>query len=234
MNLKETLDHFQNKKYFDEHAEYISDHLDKYYSESEIKVFHEIMTFDFKVHIYFINSKKHSFNILLTSGMSSLEMNVEEGAKNKEDLRFAELMLLIPKDIEFQQVYTGKNINDWIISMLKQTAKFPHQYDTWIGIGHTIQATADLQTYSAETDFVGGIILPSVTFDEKFTQIKKNGKIINIYSLFPLYKNELEYKIGNGYNAFLDLLIKANSKEVLDNKRKNIIPKKSFWNKLKI
>ncbi|WP_099547105.1 suppressor of fused domain protein [Maribacter sp. 4G9] len=55
---------------------------------------------------------------------------------------------------------------------------------------------------------------------------------MNIYNIFPLYRDELEFKIENGYNKLLDLLIKANGKEVLDLKRKSLISKKSFWNKI--
>lgn len=225
MSIDKIIEHFQNKEYFDEHSEWISEHVNEFFPDDDITVFHEILALDFKVHIYLIKSENRSYDILLTSGMSLLEMKVQEEAENKDILKYAELMLLIPKNIEFEQVYAGENKNDYIISMLKQTAKFPHQYDTWIGIGHTIRATEDLQSYGAETDFVGGVILPSVTFDEKFTKIKRNGKVINIYSFFPLYENELQYKIDNGYNALVDLIIKADSKEILNNERKNLIPK---------
>ena len=72
----------------------------------------------------------------------------------------------------------------------------------------------------------------SINSGEDFTEIKKEGRQINIYNVFPLYKNELEFKIENGYSAFLDLLIKANGNEILDIKRRNLLQKRSFWNKL--
>lgn len=209
---------------FEEHSEFILEHLEKFYSKDEITVFHEFFALDFKIHTYLIDAPKHSFNILLTSGMSVMKMNVDNQIENAESLHFAELMLLIPKDVDFQTVYTGQYTNDWMISMLKQTAKFPHQYNTWLTIGHTIQATHDMRSYDADkTAFVGGVILPSATFSEDFTQIKKDGRVIHIYNFFPLYKNELQYKIDNGYNALLDLIIAANSKEVLNNNRENLI-----------
>ena len=90
-----------------------------------------------------------------------------------------------------------------------------------------------MTTYSNSTEFVGALILPSVTFDKDFTEIVRDGRKINIYNIFPLYKDELEFKIENGYNKLLDLLIKANGKEVLDLKRKSLISKISFWNKFK-
>lgn len=223
---------FSDRKHYHEHAEWIDQHLDKFFDENLISVFHEIPTLDLHLDVYFIKSENAQFNILLTSGMSTLKMNVSEQVENPTELEFAELMMLIPKEIEFEQVYSGQNKNDWIISILKQAAKFPHFYDTWIGIGHTIQADEDMTPYSKETEFVGALILPSVTFKKDFTEIHKNGRKINIYNIFPLYKDELEFKIENGYNKLLDLLIKANGKEVLDLTRRSLISRKSFWNKL--
>ena len=224
------MDGLYNKKQFEEHTELIDNHLSKFYDDDEIFVFHEIMSMDFHLDVYFIKSQKHSFNILLTSGMSSMEMDLDQNIKNRNELKFAELILLLPKEIEFGEIQNGENENDWILSMLKQTARYPHHYGTWLGIGHTIQATEELEPYDINTEFVGSIILPSVTFDEDFTKIEMDGNEINFYSLFPLYKNEFEYKIEVGYSKFLDLLIKANSNEILNIKRPNLIRKKKLWN----
>ncbi|CAL2106513.1 Suppressor of fused protein SUFU [Tenacibaculum sp. 190524A02b] len=221
--IQDIINSFQNRDYFEEHYEWINEHIEKYFPDSEVKVFHELMVFDVKVHVHLIKTKSYKFDVLITSGMSSLEMEIPEEAENSNNLRFAEIMMLIPKKIEFEKVYTGENKNDYIISMLKQTAKFPHQEDSWIGIGHSIVSDANFLPYGDDTAFVGGVILPSVTFDESFTKIKKKGRIINIYSFFPLYKNEVEFKINNGYSALLDKIIEADSKEILNPKRENLI-----------
>ena len=182
------MDNLYNKKLFEEHAEWIDNHLSKFYSDEEVFVFHEIMSLDFHLDVYFIKSEKHSFNILVTSGMSLMEMNLSDNIEDRNDLRFAELMLLLPKEIEFGEIHNGENKNDWIISMLKQTARFPHHYETWLGIGHTIQATEDFETYDEKTEFVGAIILPSVTFGEDFTEIEMDGQKINLYGYFHYIK----------------------------------------------
>ena len=221
--MNEFYEKFHNRTFFDNHPEAIADHLDKFYKSKEITVFHEMVSLDFHLDVYFINSKKHSFNILLTSGMSLLEMTVPDGVENPEQYKFAELMILLPKEIEFGQVFPSENENDWILGMIKETARFPHHYDTWLAISHTMQATADMEPYSDETDYVGLVILPSVTFDEEFTEIKVDDEVINISTIFPLYKNELEYKIANGYNALLDKLIEKNGKEVFDKQRGNLL-----------
>jgi len=230
--MAEYINPFADRTHYHEHVEWISEHLDRFFDQASMLVYHEIPTLDLHLDVYFIKPENTQFNILLTSGMSTLKMEVGEDVGNSGELEFAELMMLIPKEIEFEQVYSGENKNDWIISMLKQSAKFPHFYNTWLGIGHTLQAEMDMMPYSSETEFVGALILPSVTYGKDFTEVHKNGRKINIYSVFPLYKNELEFKIENGYNKLLDLLIKANGKEVLNLKRKSLISRKSFWNKI--
>lgn len=160
-------------------------------------------------------------------------MTVDEDIDNRQEYLFAELMVLLPKDLEFENVQTGKETNGWIISMLKETARFPHHYYTYLGIGHTLQATEDLEPYSMDTEFIGCMILPSVTFDEDFTEITCGDNKINIYGLFPLYKNELEFKKQNGYNKFVELLQESNAKEIIDKQRKNLIKNNSIWNLFK-
>jgi len=228
--MSEYQNPFSNREHFYAHSEWIDDHLSKFFEEDQIFVFHEIPTLDLHLDVYLIKPEGTAYNILLTSGMSLLKMNVSDQVEHPEDFEFAELMMMIPKSIEFGKIYTGKNKNDWILSVLKKTAKFPHFYDTWMGVGHTIQAEEDLTSNSEDTDYVGALILPSVTYDKDFTEIYRNGRKINIYSVFPLYKNELEFKVKKGYNRFLDVLIKANNGEMLEVNRENLFPQKSFWN----
>jgi hypothetical protein len=225
-----TIDKFHERNQHYENIECLERHLSKFFSSNEISVFHEIVSLDFHLDVYFINAANRNYNILLTSGMSLLEMNVASDIQNSNDYLFAELMVLVPKTLGFGPLHTGTGKNDWIISMLKQTARFPHHYDTFLSVGHTLQATEDMQTYDAETNFVGCILLPSVTFDSEFMEIKCGDNKINIYSLFPLYKNELEYKVQKGYGGFVDLLNKEKPKEIINNERKNLIPRKGFWN----
>lgn len=221
--MNEDFEKFKNKTFFDDHPELIANHLDEYFKSDEITVFHEMVSLDFHLDVYFIQPKDKSFNILLTSGMSLLEMTVPESVEDKQDYRFAELMILLPKSIEFGQTFPSDNENDWILNMIKETARFAHHYDTFLAIGHTLQAYSDLEPYSENTDFVGVVILPSVTFDEDFTILKTSDGIINVYSVFPLYKNELEYKVENGYNSLLDKLIEKDAQEIFDPERINLL-----------
>jgi len=214
---------FQDREFFHEHIDWISDHIDRYFPDAEITVFHEFLPSSLKIHVYFIKPANADYNVLLTEGMSTLAMNVHESVEDKDNYKFAELMMVIPRDMEFGEVYTTDSKNSYAITMLKETARFPHYYDTWVGEGHSIVTGAEMEPYSVETRFVGGILLPSVTFSEDVMSIQREGRVINIYSFFPLYEDEVQYKVAHGYDAFLDLLIEKDAPEILDNDRPGLL-----------
>ena len=63
--LLKSRGYFQDKEYFDEHLEWINDHVKKHFPDAEVKVFHEFMALDFKLHVYFIQPNNLNYNILL-------------------------------------------------------------------------------------------------------------------------------------------------------------------------
>jgi len=221
--MDEYKDPYEGRAIYDDHATAIDDHLSKFYKEDEITVFHEIVSLDFHLDVYFVQSEDHNFNILLTAGMSSMAMQLQNGIDEPEQYMFAELMLLLPKSIEFGTVHNKDSQNGWIISMLKQTARFPHHYDTWLGVGHSIQNDAAGNPYQERSKYYGAVVLPSVTFEEDFTVVKVGDHLINIYSLFPLHKKELQFKIDNGYNELLNLLIDQDVKEIFELEREGLV-----------
>lgn len=232
---------FREKEQFTDHYDLVDKHIDTYFKGSDINVFHEIPTLDIHLDVYQIRPKNSPFELLLTAGMSSISMNVSEIPKDRDTYRFAELMTLIPKGIDFGKMYPSGTKYDWIISMIKQSAKFPHFYDTWIGVGHTIQADENMEPYANDTEYCGCLVLPTMTFPEDFQKIDSPHGIINIYGLFPLYKEELEFKIQNGFNEFIQFLIKNNTQEIIDfnranycKKDSNLVDKLKRWTKGKV
>ncbi|HEY0742398.1 MAG TPA: suppressor of fused domain protein [Chryseosolibacter sp.] len=224
---------FRDKPQFPDHYALVDQHIERYFKGSNITVFHEVPTLDIHLDVFHIRPKNSTFEILLTSGMSSLAMNVSEIHKNSDSFKFAELMALIPKGIDFGKIYPSGSKYDWIISMIKQSAKFPHFYDTWIGVGHTLQADEEIKPYSADTNFCGCLVLPTMTFPKNFQTIESRHGTINIYGLFPLYKEEIEFKIKNGFNEFIKFLINNNTKEVIDFDRPNYCTDVGTVDKLK-
>jgi hypothetical protein len=221
---KELITKIHDSEHYYENVEALEKHLDKYFKTDEMTVFHEMLSLDFHLDVYFIQPKDREYNLLITAGMSLLKMQVPESIPDKDNYAFAELMLLLPKSMAFSKVFPSGDKNDWMISMMKEMARFPHHQDTFLTEGHTLQAWNDIaEPYDETTSFTGCILLPSATFDDDFMQVTSNDRTINIYSLFPLYENELAYKIANGYSKFFDLLAQGDVKEIFDNQRKNLL-----------
>lgn len=58
---------------------------------------------------------------------------------------------------------------------------------------------------------------------EDFTQIeRKDDGFVTIYSLIPLFKEELEFKKDNGATALLELLDDYGVEEIVKNGRPNV------------
>lgn len=208
-------------KVYHEHTEAIDNHLDQFFKKKEIVVFHELLSLDLHVDVYLITPKKANHQILLTSGRSAYAMKAPHNNQ-----KFAELMMLIPPDVDFGKIYPSKSKHDWMIAALKAAVRIPYHNNSWIGKGHTLQHDADFNPYSRHTKFCGGMIIPSFVYDTDFTRIKVSPRReINIYSFFPLYKEELQYKLKHGYSQFLELLADNDANEVLNLKRKNVCKK---------
>lgn len=92
----------------------------------------------------------------------------------------------------------------WPIKLLKQLARFPHQYNTWLGYGHTIPNTNEYDSYAYSTELNGAIL--SVLRDDVRKFKTKDGNTINIYCVIPLYKEEMDYKLENGMDALFEKL----------------------------
>lgn len=223
--FEDILNQFHDREKYDEHRLALHDHIIKFYSDSEVNVLTEIIVLDIRIDTFIIEPKHKKFNIVITSGMSSMEMISDSNTPNWKNLKFAELMMLLPTSINIESLQNGGEF-EWIINMLKQTAKFPHYEKTWLGMSHAIQGNVNSKPYDNNYEFIGGLILPSITLDKTFTEIQTNENIINLYSFFPLYKNELQYKFTNGFNAILDIIIEKNISEIFNPIRENLFSSK--------
>lgn len=197
----------------------IDEHVSKFFGDSEITVFHEIVSDLIHLDVFFIKANENrNYHILMTCGMSSLPMNVPEGL---EELAYAEIVVLLPEtwsledsDFEDENVY-------WPIRKLKELARFPHQYDTWLGFGHTITNGNPAEKMSENCDFTGSILLMSINLPEDFVSIQTEDKNIFVYSMIPLYEEEMDYKLRKGTDKLLKKFYKNGVTEVIDINRIN-------------
>ena len=205
--------------------EAITDHVETYFGTLS-GVYHEIVS-DL-VHIDVLiapPTEQQPYYALVTSGMSDLPMNVPEGF---EELRYAEVFMLLPPDWPFgDKEMTSDERYYWPIFWLKSIARFPHDYKTWIGGGHTIPNGPDADPLGPGTELGCVMAVTSNTPHEDFATLHvSDDKVINFYNLFPLYREEMQYKLDEGLEKLIDRFDEADISEVINPTRPNVCKKK--------
>lgn len=202
---------------------YTEDEINKYqefikekYGEYTL-VYHELYSPDIHLDILVVPpSEERNYCKLITRGMGAYQMNIPSQLKDYE-LERAELVIYLPPDwdIDF-----SKEENGWIAKLLKQIARLPIDEKSWVGFGHTLSHN-DTESYASNTKLSSALLLEAI--DEKNDcpldfKLENKGRI-NFYQVFPLYKEELEYKMKYGTEKLLDRLEDVSL--VVDINRKN-------------
>ena len=212
----------------------ISDHIERHIGRTEA-VFHEIVSDLVHIDVHWVKpTGRFPFHTLVASGMSDRSMTVPEGL---DDHQYAELCILLPENWQIvgtsysamEEVFKNEN-NYWPVRWLKTIARFPHEYNTWVGYGHTIPNGENASPFARNTKLGCMILLPSLSLGSKFFSLKINkNKIINIYCLYPLYQEEMNFKLKNGTDALLDKFEEYNLTDIVDTDRENTCIKKGLW-----
>ena len=202
-------------------VEIVDNHLDQFFDkDADIKVFDEIESKTIHRDIYFIKATDdRPYHILLSCGMSALPMTIPEDIESSE---FVEIMILLPKvwNLEYESFSDEKNY--WPIRIMKEIMMSPHENKTWFGYGHTY-GHEEGEEFAEGIGFNSIMLAYSMELSDDFTQIElENGKAVDIYTLIPLYKEELEFKKKNGASALLERFDKFGIEEILEIGRKNV------------
>ncbi len=201
----------------------ISAHIEKHIGKIEF-VYHEIISplVHIDIHVVYPTPERN-FYTLVTSGMSDKPMNVP--TKDHKPWQFGELMLCLPSDWQLgEEAFKDEN-NYWPIRMIKFVARFPHEYKTWVSYGHTIPNGNPPATFTDKVPFSGVLVdLPVTVANINFPIIKlDNDKKINIYSLIPLYENEMNFKLKHGNDELIKLFDLNLINELIVANRKSIV-----------
>lgn len=203
---------------------YTEAELDQY--ESFIKeqfgeydlVFHEIYSPDIHLDVILVPpTEKSNYYKLVTMGMGAYAMHVPDELK-AEQLEHAELVFYLPPT---WNIKSDREEDYWPIAKMKAVARVPVQYDTWLGYGHTF-SDEKKTPFAGNTDLCGLMLLQGTNnaFDPLELNLGEKGKI-NFYQLFPLYKEELDYKLAYGVDALLELFSDEDIMPILNINRKN-------------
>lgn len=189
------------------YAEEITNHFDKVFPGRQSCVFHELISDIIHIDITIMEpTEEQPFKILYTTGMSDIPMTLpnEIPIEERELYCRAELMMFLPPDWELTEQSIKDEDNYWPIKLMKQMARFPHEYSTWLGYGHTVPNYETYDPYAGNTELSGVIFN---MFKEEISVINtSDGNRVNVYYVLPLYREEIEYKLQNGMDALMERL----------------------------
>lgn len=207
------------------HCEEIEAHLARHVAPMD-SVFHEIISDLIHLDVLFVKADdQRPYHLLVTSGMSDLPMTVPAGCG---EFRHAELFIALPRDWVLEGEAFGDEANYWPIRWLKQVARLPHEYQTWIGHGHTIP-NGDPAEPIANTKFIGVMATANYPLPEEFLKFTaSDGARIHFYQLVPLYAEEMELKLEQGSDVIGARFEKQKIGLALDVNRPNVTLKRGW------
>ena len=210
-----------------ENIEKISEHIERYVGPIAT-VYHEIISdlVHIDVHIVEPTAERPCYT-LVTSGMSDIAMNCPE---QYPDLNYSEMLICLPPNWNMNQDSWKAEENYWPIRMLKFLSRFPHEYQTWLWVMHTIPNCDPPAPFARNTAMSGVIILPPVTIAEGFHELViDENKTIHFHAVIPLHTDEMELKLREGAEALFDSFEKHGITELLNPARPSVIEKKKSW-----
>lgn len=204
--------------YTEEEVEQYEKYIMEQFGEYE-EVLHEIVSPDIHLDIIVVPpTEKNNYYKLITMGMGAYKMNIPRELK-EDELERAELVLFLPPTWDIK---SEKEEDFWPIRQLKILARLPIQCDTWLGYGHTVSSDQENTPYASNTKFCSMMLVNALNQDYENLDFRMSSKgKINFYQLFPLYKEELDYKQRNGANVLLDLFDEEDIMPIVNMNRKN-------------
>ena len=196
--IGETNGGFSPELYEEEEIDALEEHIRRHFGEFE-SVFHELISPDIHVDIAVIPpTGERNFYTLVTMGMGAHRMAVPEELSDRQ-LDRAEMVVCLPPDWEIEN---SEEVCYWPLRWLKIMARLPGEQETWLGWGHPVPAGGPL----AENTKLSCMLLvdPYTVDGEGLACEMPDGSLVRFYQLFPIYEDEMNFKIEHGASALLE------------------------------
>ncbi len=215
---------FRPPEAFGIYGEEICRHFEALFPDREEIVFHEFVSDLVHIDVYVRKpNEKQDFYVIYTTGMSDMPMTLPKEYRDREDLKYSELYMFLPGTWNcgeaFRPLSDLEAKDAWIIQYIKYLARFPHEYDTWLGYGHTLPNGPEYAPLCAGTK-LGGVVLSQGGGSLECVKTG-DGKEINLLLVIPAYQEEIEYKLKYGMSALDEVFRKNRLPMILDINRSN-------------
>jgi hypothetical protein len=197
-------------------------HLDRTFGDHEGMVFHELVSDLVHIDVHFVPpAGSRAWTTLLTSGMAERPMSVPEGL---EDYRYAELVLALPSEWPLEERAFGNEANYWPVRLLKELARLPHEYDTFLWYGHTVPHGDPPEPYARGTKLCCALVGRPALIDEEHESFRvPDGREVHLYGVYPLHRDEMDLKLEQGDEQLWARLADAGVTELVDPRRESVV-----------
>ena len=161
-------------------------------------------------------SKKYNYITLVTTGMSDVAMDDSEGS---EGFKYAELVLKLPTDWPISKEIMANTDYYWPLKWLRMVAHIPHKFDGWLGEGVILPNGEPPMPFASNTA-LSCIFISKSKEIERF--IDSENRVINFYSLLPIYEEERELALQDGHEYLMKKFDDVGISDVLDVNRRNV------------
>lgn len=184
-------------------------------------VFHEIASPDVHLDVCIVDpTEERPYYQLVTMGAGAYTMRIPDQWQ-KYHLEHAEYVISLPADWNLD---SSEEKDYWPVRVLKDVARLPIWYDTWLAYGHTTQADEEGSPYAPDTRLNSVVLNFASTRSGDSRLVLSSGKVINFYEIIPLYPEELAFKMEHHADALFEKFEeKGIPFRVLDRNRKSAL-----------
>lgn len=215
-NSENTIPHYL---YTEKELEKVDSYIAAQYGEYD-EVLHEIASPDIHLDVVIVPpTDEQQYYKLVTMGAGAFKMNVPRELK-KYKLERAEYAIFLPKDWDIK---SDKEEYYWAVRQLKNVARLALYTDSWLAFGHTVTANKDSSPVAENTRLNSFVLLNSIGKENQIVKPLKLGFFseVNFYQLYPLYQEELEFKLEHSLEDLMNKISDADLDFVVNIKRKN-------------
>lgn len=217
--MEEENEKVQQYYYTEKEEEKVSEYIGQQYGEYK-DVLHEIVSPDIHCDIIVVPpTEEQPYFKLVTMGAGAYKMKIPKKLKLDVCDR-AEYVIFLPKDWNLD---SGNEEDFWPIRMLKTIARLTVNTEDWLCYSHTIQLTQDGSPVAENTGFNSCALMYSTGKNGQIVKPLKLGifgKKVAFYQLYPLYPEELKFKVEHSIDELIDKFDKKES-QIINIHRKN-------------
>lgn len=209
-------DESQPQQTADLHAEIIS-HFKSHFAPVQPLALTEIVRNPVSIRIHVMAPfRERRCVTLFTTGMSDQAMTLPAG---QEAWRYAELQIHLPADWPIAPERLQQPEFWWPVEWLRRIGAFPHANPSWLTDSYAIFSNGDPPSPLApHLPFTSFLLLTQQS--ESGRVHCRDGRIVHLYTLFPLYTAERDLALQHGKDHLLALFDRKDVRPIVDTTRR--------------